>query len=56
MRSEETPPHPEVAIRNHDPARYEGRLWDELSISEQEAAIIADCQMAEIPEPAEVAV
>lgn len=29
----------ETAIHTHDPARYEGRTWNELSLIEQEAAI-----------------
>lgn len=41
VRAEESLPNPERAISNHDPARYEGRLWNELSISEQEAVILA---------------
>lgn len=31
----------EKAIENHDPDGYEGRVWAELDIIEQEAAILA---------------
>lgn len=37
----------EAAIHRHDPERYEGRSWEELSLLEQEAAItIAADEMA----------
>ena len=29
----------EAAIHRHDPERYDGRVWEELSVIEQEAAI-----------------
>lgn len=31
----------ERAIHTHNPNRYEGRSWEELSVCEQEAAILA---------------
>lgn len=31
-----------AAIGNHDPERYDRRSWEELSLSEQEAAILSE--------------
>jgi hypothetical protein len=37
----------EGAIDNHDPERYEGRTWPELSVMEQEAAILVSAEHQE---------
>lgn len=41
LGAEVTDSRQEAAIGNHDPDRYDGRTWHELSELEQEAAILA---------------